>query len=402
MSSSILLARQAIFDRNLKTVAYELLYRSPDGQGPTLPFNGSIATAKVLQHAYSCIFDQGKVKTLPAFINFNAEWLYNGDLPSLKPEALVLEILEDIPMTPELVDRLQFLSDAGYRLALDDFLYDQSWDKALKIVQFVKIDIQQLSPAQLVRHVSELKKHNVTLLAEKVETYQQYNYCRSLGFKLFQGYFFCRPEPVRGVDHAASSVTMLSLIAELEDPDVTPEALEAIILREPQLVIRLLKIVNSARYALSREVSNISEAIIAIGLNELKKWVMLLTVSDCNVKTTELIREILARAKMCELMAEKYSLPPNTAFMIGLLSGMDALLNISMSEITTQLALAHEVRVALNTQEGELGKLLHDVKYFMCGSWDDLYHKQDSGGIALAYSQSLQWVMDTMQELESI
>lgn len=402
MSSSILLARQAIFDQNLNTVAYELLYRNPEGLGPVAPFNGTEATAQVLLHAYSSIFQDGKVKTLPAFINFNAEWIYNGNVPSLKPDALILEILEDVPATPELTERIKFLSDAGYRLALDDFIYDQSWDSTLEFIQIVKIDIQQLSPTQLISHLNELKQHNVTLLAEKIETHQQFEYCKSLGFKLFQGYFFCHPQLVEGWNHSANAVTVMRVVSELENPEVTAEELEQIISKDPELVIRLLKIVNSARFALSRDISNVREAVIAIGLDELKKWAMLICVSQCQVQTNELIREVLTRAKMCELIANNYQLKPNTAFMLGILSGMDAMLNLPMEELVCQLALSGEIKEALLDQEGELGTLLEDVKSFMSGAWDNLERPSESSHLATAYDQSLEWVIDAMKELHSI
>ncbi|MGH1462005.1 MAG: EAL and HDOD domain-containing protein [Neptuniibacter sp.] len=401
MSSSILLARQPIFDSKLNTVAYELLYRSPEGLGPATPFNGTEATAQVLLHAYSSIFQDGKIKTIPAFINFNAEWLYSGNLPSLKPEALVLEILEDVPVTDELLDRIENLTKAGYRLALDDFIYDKSWDAALSNIQVVKIDIQQLSPTQLLQHLHELKQHNVTLLAEKVETHQQFEYCKSLGFKLFQGYFFCHPQLVEGCKHSASSTTMLHLLAELENSNASPTSLENIISKDPDLVIRLLKIVNSARFAISREISNISEAIIALGLDELKKWTLLIGVSQCQSQTNELTRQILIRAKMCEILSATYSTKSNNAFLLGILSGIDGLLNMPLDQILEQLALANEIKTALLTHEGPLGILLEDVKHFMAGEWDDIDHCDDNSNLALAYQQSIDWALNTMKELHS-
>lgn len=400
MESSVLLARQPIFDINLSTVAYELLYRSADGAGPALPFKGTQATAKVILHAYSSILQDGKIKTVPAFINFNADWLYNGNLPGLDPAKLVLEILEDVSLSDEILQRMEQLVEAGYRLALDDFIYDHSWEPALELAKIVKIDIQQLSPTQLIEHVEELKQRNVTLLAEKIETHQEFAFCKSLGFKLFQGYFFCRPQLVEGCEHNTNAITLLNLIQELEKPDAEIDTIQQIVSKDPELVIRLLKIVNSARFAPSREISNISEAIIAIGLNELKKWSMLISISSLNSSGNELISEVLTRAKACELAAEKFGLNPSNAFLMGMLSGMDALLNLPLEDVMDQLSISEEMTTALLNHEGDMGTLLDEVIHFMLGEWDEIGSNSECEIIASAYQESIRWALETMQDLE--
>lgn len=401
MEPSVLLARQPIFDLNMKTVAYELLYRSSDGAGPTLPFNGTQATAKVILHAYSNILQDGKIKTVPAFINFNADWLYNGNLPELDPDALVLEILEDVSLSEEILMRMKSLVDAGYRLALDDFIYDRSWEPALELAKIVKIDIQQLSPTQLIEHVEELKLRNITLLAEKIETHQEYQFCKSLGFKLFQGYFFCRPQLIEGCEHKANSMTLLNLINELENPKTDLDKIESIVSRDPELVIRLLKIVNSARFAPSREISNISEAIVAIGFNELKKWSLLISISRMNTTGNELISEVLTRAKACELASTKFGINPANAFLMGMLSGMDALLNLPLEDVINQLCLSEEISDALLKYEGKMGRLLEEVIHFMMGQWTEVGSTEECEIIAKAYRESIRWALETMRDIET-
>lgn len=400
MPFSILLARQPIFDSNLNTVAYELLYRNADGDGPKLPFDGTQATAEVLLHAYSSILQNGRIRTLPAFINFTAEWLYNGDLPAVSPDVLVLEVLEDVPVTPALVERLTMISEAGYKLALDDFMYDISWEPILNLARIVKIDIQQLSPTQLVQHIEELKKHNVTLLAEKVETHQEYEYCKSLGFKLFQGYFFCRPMLVEGRKISAGTATTLELINELDRDDATPQTVETIIGKDPELVLRLLKIVNSARFALSRKISSISEAVVALGLDELRKWALLINVTQNDGKPNELIRQILTCAHMCELCAPEYKIEKTgSAFMVGMLSGLNAILDLEMPEMLNQLPISSEINLALLEHKGPLGELLQDVQHYMQGEWDELSGEAHTNLLAEAQIKSLSWVLQTLQDL---
>lgn len=400
MAFSILLARQPILDKELNTIAYELLYRDAEGMGPQLPFDGTQATAEVLLNAYSSIFQDSRIRTLPAFINFNAEWLYNGNLPALKPDALVLEVLEDVAITEKIVQRLHILSDKGYRIALDDFFYDKSWEPALALAKIVKIDIQQLSPVQLIAHVTELKKHQVTLLAEKVETHDEFEYCKKLGFKLFQGYFFCRPQLIEGRTLSCNDLTTLQLITELESEDATAQSLEAIVCKDPELVLRLLKIVNSARFSLSRNISSISEAIIALGVDELKKWVLLISTTQAPHTSNALIQEILVRARMCEKIADDYdAINPSTAFMTGMLSGIDAMLNLELSDIMEQLPVSSEVSTALLEQSGLLGQLLSDVKHYMAGEWDELNDPSLTASLKQAQEESLLWVLDTLKDI---
>ncbi len=400
MTFSILLARQPILDKELNTIAYELLYRDAEGMGPQLPFDGTQATAEVLLNAYSSIFQDSRIRTLPAFINFNAEWLYNGNLPALKPDALVLEVLEDVAITEKIVQRLHILSDKGYRIALDDFFYDKSWEPALALAKIVKIDIQQLSPVQLIAHVTELKKHQVTLLAEKVETHDEFEYCKKLGFKLFQGYFFCRPQLIEGRTLSCNDLTTLQLITELESEDATVQSLEAIVCKDPELVLRLLKIVNSARFSLSRNISSISEAIIALGVDELKKWVLLISTTQAPHTSNALIQEILVRARMCEKIADDYdAINPSTAFMTGMLSGIDAMLNLELSDIMEQLPVSSEVSTALLEQSGLLGQLLSDVKHYMAGEWDELNDPNLTASLKQAQEESLLWVLDTLKDI---
>ena len=400
MAFSILLARQPILDKELNTIAYELLYRDAEGMGPQLPFDGTQATAEVLLNAYSSIFQDSRIRTLPAFINFNAEWLYNGNLPALKPDALVVEVLEDVAITEKIVQRLHILSDKGYRIALDDFFYDKSWEPALALAKIVKIDIQQLSPVQLIAHVTELKKHQVTLLAEKVETHDEFEYCKKLGFKLFQGYFFCRPQLIEGRTLSCNDLTTLQLITELESEDATAQSLEAIVCKDPELVLRLLKIVNSARFSLSRNISSISEAIIALGVDELKKWVLLISTTQAPHTSNALIQEILVRARMCEKIADDYdAINPSTAFMTGMLSGIDAMLNLELSDIMEQLPVSSEVSTALLEQSGLLGQLLNDVKHYMAGEWDELNDPNLTASLKQAQEESLLWVLDTLKDI---
>ena len=402
MTSTVLLARQPIFDDSLNIIAYELLYRDESGAGPSASVDGTRATAEVLLHAYSSVVHKGKVITLPTFINFNTDWLFNDNLPALDPNAIVLEVLEDVVISPPLIEKLQKLSDAGYRLALDDFIYDESWDPAIQLAQIIKLDIQQLSRQDLIEHIQIVQKHNKVLLAEKIETLEEYELCKQLGFKLFQGYFFCRPQLISGNKLNTHTAVIMQLISELDNPNATTHSLKEIISKEPDLVLRLLKIVNSALFAIPREICNISQAIVTLGIDELRKWALLITIKQSGEQNSALIQQVLTRAHMCEVAALDYHINDiSSAFMVGMLSGMDAVLNLEMADIMEQLPLSEELTGALLYSKGELGILLADVKNFMHAEWDQIIYKERIHSLAVAQEKSIHWVLETLQELEA-
>lgn len=221
--------------------------------------------------------------------------------------------------------------------------------------------------------MEKLEPYKLTLLASHIETLVEFNRFRKLGFQLFQGFFFAYPEVVPGRQINGSELIMVELLAELNNPDATPEQLDRIISKDPRLAVKVLKIVNSATFSLQRSISTISEAIILLGLQELKRWALIVSMSGNLVDVPdELCRELLIRAKMCEHLAKDYQSESGLGFLVGILSGADALFSIPMNEVCQHIPLSDEVIQALVQRQGDLGLMLNDVINFSRYEWDCL------------------------------
>ncbi|WP_027856045.1 EAL and HDOD domain-containing protein [Marinobacterium jannaschii] len=395
--SDVLMARQPIFDRRLNVVAYELLYRS-NKQNVANVFDGNKATSDVLINSFTSIFDAGDIKTLPAFLNLPESFVKDDRLPAFPKELLVLEVLEDVEVNEETIAGVKRFVDAGYRVALDDFIYSPEYDPLLDMAHIVKIDLTQTKGPTLIQHVKKLQDYNVTLLAEKVETHEEFQLCMALGFKLFQGYFLSKPTIVEGRKLSGNEMVVVQLLAALENPDISPDELQQIITRDPNLTFKLLKIVNSSLYALANEIESISQAIVTLGLSEIKKWVTLISLSGNNSKPTELTRQILQTGRMCESVARQGNVvTPSTAFMTGLLSMMGAMLDITETEIFEQIAVSEEIEQAVRHQNGPAGALLCNVRHYINGEFGLMSEDENQDIYRSAYSDALEWAEESLQ-----
>jgi len=401
-NSQVLMARQPIFDRNQKVVAYELLYRTEDAQGHALFSNSEAteATSEVLLNAYTSISDAGELKRVPAFINLTRDILVEQKLPEVSKKHIVLEILEDIDPDDEVIEAVRKLHSEGYRIAMDDFIYDAKFDPLLELAQIVKVDVFELNEEQIREQVKQLRRHKVTLLAEKIETHEQLEICIELGFKLFQGHFLSKPKVIKGKKIQGSQVALMQLIQELQSPKATPEKLEELIIRDPALTYKLLRIVNSAGYSLVRQVESIAEAIVLLGLEQVKKWATLIAMSSNQDKPEELSRSLLVRGRMCEEIAQAQKLSNyGSYFMAGMMSGLHALLDIERDAMLEQVPLGDDIKNAVSLGQGEIGQVLRNVVNYENGDWDLLPMDLDGTLYDQAYRASLEWTQESMQAM---
>ena len=396
-SMKILMARQPIFNLDLKVVAYELLYRSEDGINPLPLISGDQASSRVILHSYTSVCEAGSLRILPAFVNFTQQMLEADSLPPVPPQEMVIEILEDSIVTPELIQATKRHAEAGYRIALDDFIYDKSFDPLLEIADIVKVDIRAINGSRLEEQVALLKPFKVKLLAEKVETHEEYARCRELGFSLFQGFFFSKPELLKGQSPQGNKLILMQLLSALNDPEVEIETLKQLIERDPALTFKLLRLVNSSAFGLRREVSSLQEALIYLGMAQLKKWVSLIALADNYGKPSELTRQILMLARMSELVAaQSDQVDAEQAFMAGLLLHLDALLSLSLDDILAQVDVCDKIKAALRGTPSPLGTLLHQVQQFMQGQWET-EDRSLMQAMQASYLSSLEWTRESMQ-----
>ncbi|WP_417222021.1 EAL and HDOD domain-containing protein [Amphritea sp.] len=402
MAQDILMARQPIYDANLNVVAYELLYRDINNKAPCLITDGNSATSQVLLNNYTSICQSRKMTTLPAFINLTKEMLQSEHIPEISRKHIVLEILEGMEVDDSLIAAIQRYIDAGYRMALDDFIYSPEYDPILKMVHIVKLDLLAMSDEELAQHTELLSQFNVTLLAEKIETLEEFTRCKALGFKLFQGYFLCRPQLVEGRKLSSNEFVMLELLALLTDPTATTAAVGQIVKKDPQLTLQIIRIVNSPLFNLIRKIDSIEEAVTMLGTAEIKRWCALIAFSGDKGKPDELTRHTLIRARMCELLAESSSsLSGSSAFMIGIFAGLEALLDTPKNEILEQVFLSEDIELAIREGAGPYGELLTNVDSFILGEWASLTTSYDPAQLNQAYQDSLGWVRETMEKITS-
>lgn len=395
------LSRQPIFDRNLNVVAYELLYQSEESNEVTKFLKGDQEACDVLINNFTSIYDSGTLKALPAFLNVTEGFINTDSLPSLSRHNLVIEIPANQTITSKLLNSLKKYVDAGYRLVIDDFTYTPDYNALLELAHVVRVDITQHSQSEISDHLKQIQRFKVTALAENVGSYDEYDNCYKLGFRLFQGNFLSQPTKIHGKKLTSNQAIVIHLLAALQDDEVTAATLSEITCRDPQLTFKLLRIVNSAQYNLPQKIENLTQAIVALGLNEINKWATLLALSSNNDKPSELIRQILITARMCEFIAQATeSIDPELAFITGVLSMLDALLEVEQSTLLDQLSVSEEIVKAISGYEGKAGKLLQTVNFYMIGQSSFDLPPDVKKIYAEAYFESLRWSNEAMRMME--
>tara|TARA_R110001583_G_scaffold100831_2_gene246970 strand:- start:11665 stop:12894 length:1230 start_codon:yes stop_codon:yes gene_type:complete len=399
-NNQILMARQPIFDRQLKVIAYELLYRS-DTDSDADFLDGEKASSEMLLNTYTSISDEGSTKRVPAFIHLNREMLIRQNVPQLLRKQIVIELLEDSAIDAELVEAVRKLREDGFKVALDNFFYDEKYIPLLKLVNIVKINVEQLSEQELKEHIQKLAPYRVTLLAQKIETLEHLYECVDLGFKLFQGHFLSKPQVIKGKKVATNTLALMQVVQELQRPGTTASAVERLIIKDPVLTFKLLRIVNSATYALVRKVESLNQAVVMLGMEQVRKWATLISLSSTDNKPAELSRSLLARGRMCELLAESMNYP-NTSnyFMVGMMSSINALLDMDMDTVLEQIPLNDEIKAAIGKHEGSMGMVLEATLAYERGEWERLGEFEINDAIyESAYRHSLTWAQDAMQAM---
>ena len=372
------LALQPILDIHQRTVAYELLFRS--GVTMTAEFvDGMAASASVIAHAFTYFGLEQILARQLGFININEELLMSDLIEVLPRDKIVLELLENIPVTPEIVDRCLALKAKGYVLALDDFIWSERFVPMIPHVNIIKVDLLEMDTAGLHETVRRLKGKGVRLLAEKVETKEQFELCQELGFELFQGYYFARPVIVSGRRIDAARMSLLKLLKQIQSDD-SFQQIEQTFKEHPALSLKLLKLVNSVGVAGVMVIDSIQQALQVLGMRQLQNWVLLLLYTSDNDNAPNSLMQLAARrGKLMELLSgsitNRIRRPSDfagSAFMVGLLSLVDALFGMSMQEALSGLNLADEVVLALMQREGALGQILKLVEYAEEGDFQNL------------------------------
>ena len=370
----VFLGRQPILDRKQQLFAYELLFRSGRAESGNFAsfLDGNQATATVIVNAFTQFSMADALGPYQGFIKVDHGLLFSDLINALPPHSVVLEILETVPQTPEMLARCEQLCGAGYILAVKE--RPESLDQSrplLKLAEVIKVDISHVEPARLKQLITNLKPLGKTILAEKVESNEQMQLCHALGFDLFQGYYFAHPTVIQGRRLQTSELSLLRLLGLLSQEADSSE-IEAVFKQEPVLTLNLLRLTNSAGSGMTTRITSLRHAITLLGRRQLLRWLQLLLYSGAP-GSAEAVNPLLqlaaTRGRLMELLADR---APGVgqcgrdlidqAYMVGILSLMPALVSGSMAEILAHLSVAGPVNEALRDHAGVLGKLLSLVE----------------------------------------
>lgn len=390
--STVFVGRQQIYDRELNVYAYELLFRSNTANRATIS-DGDVATSQLLINAVVEIGLENLVFGRPAFVNFTRNFLVGKNEIPFDPELMVIEILESIEPDKEIIASISRLKEVGFAIALDDYVESDHRQQLLQLADIIKVELPGYDQTQLRKDVHNLKKFPVKLLAEKVETIDEFELCKSLGFDYFQGYFLSRPQVIEGKTIANNQLAIAQLLVKLRDPSVTFDEVVDLIKQDVSLSVKLLRYVNSLAHGVRRQIDSVRQAAIRLGLQKICQIVTLIALSGIADKPLPLIETALIRARMCEIMGG--ALRPGTeeiCFTVGLFSSLDSFLDRPLKEILSELPITLEIREALLSHEGPMGRVLSSVLAFERGDWDAIrLFGTDDALIQRAYLEAVAW-----------
>ncbi|WP_170161832.1 EAL and HDOD domain-containing protein [Desulfosoma caldarium] len=394
------IARQPIFDRRLQVYGYEILYRAAFQDQEAHFHDGDEASVSVIQNLFFTMGTELFAGGRKAFVNFTENLLLQ-EAPYLLPkEWAVIEILESVKPTPAVHKACRRLKDSGYLLALDDVIVlTDSHCGLLDLVDIVKVDFQETSPAAQERIARDLHSRVPHLLAEKTETREEFYKGLEAGYTLFQGYFFSRPVIIQRKDVPVFKFNALKLIAELNRPDLDMESLHNVIKRDPALVYKLLRYINSAFFGLRHRVTSIRHALALLGEREIRKWAILSVFSRLTTKQpNELLKLSLTRARFLELLADLMGMgaQKDQLFLMGIFSVMDTLLSRPLDEALEELPLDEAIKAALLGSMNPQRVLYEIVLGYEQAKWDTLSRigselHLDPSALTARYLQAVEW-----------
>ena len=397
----IYIGRQPIFNQKMELVAYELLYRANSTRNAAGDIDHDHATTQVVINAFLDFGLEQLVGEKRAFINLPRSFIV-GDKPLPFPkERVVLEILEGMKIDEAFLNAVRKLRAEGYELALDDFIYHPNLRALVSLSKIVKIDFVALPRDQIQEHVTALREYQVELLAEKIETHEDFEFAKELGFHYFQGYFLCKPNIVSGRSLPSNRLAILRLLCELLDPNKQIAELADLVSQDVALSYKLLRSLNSSLYALPKRIDSIHHAIVYLGMQQIKQWASLIVLANIADKPSQLMVMALTRGKMCELMGETLGEKNKTGlFTVGMFSLLDALMDTQLENILVELPLATEIKAAILNREGTMGRILHAVLAYERGNWEEMdFPPSESAKFTEAYLQAVAWTDQVYQNI---
>jgi c-di-GMP phosphodiesterase len=398
-----MVARQPVYDSGMAVVAYELLYRESASALKAMVTDARRATLRVLSNAALEIGLDRLAGGVPVHVTFPRELLMPGErLVPVNPERVVVQILDDVPATRDVIEALREMRSRGHKIAIGDFSSRESDRALLTVADVVKVALSREQGAELERTVQELKGHGLKLIAEEVETIEQFERCMELGFDAFQGGFLHHPETFRAVRVPSSKIGVLRLLTELSKEDSSIEEIEQLVAQDMSMSYRVLRCINSSFYNLPRKVESIRQAIVILGLDPLRQLCSLVALQGFDDRPPNLILVAMARARMCEQLGKLIGASDSGPYFIcGLFSMLNVLTGVPIKQLVEELPLAPSIVSALVAEEGEIGAALHCARSYERGRWREVnFCGLPHNVIRAAYVDAVFWAEETRKLIQ--
>jgi len=392
--------RQPIYRDGVEVFAYELLSRDSELNRVTNT-NGDAAVAEALVEEFIGTGLERVVGPHPAFVNVSRDFILSDFCESVPKNGVVLQIAGDTPADETYLSALSHLSKQGYSIALHDFVYRDELRSLAEVADIVKLNVKSLNRSNLSQQLEAVRPFKVKTLAEAVETHEDYQYCKNLGFDYFEGFFFCKPQFAKDSPLPSNRLSTLHLLTKLQDPEISLRELELAVGQDVALTYRILRYLNSPMHALPRKVESLRHAIALVGTALIRQWASVIWLESIEEKPRELMIMAMVRAHMCQQLGVAMGKRNvDQFFTVGLLSLLDALMDRPMSVVLDELPLVDEVKDALMLRTGLLGTSLNCVEAYERCDWEKTSCATlDEKKIREAYLTSVAWSRAVIHQL---
>lgn len=399
----VFVARQPIFNRTEQVFGYELLFRSSWSNYFQNP-ESDLASLKVIANTFFLMGIDSITRGKRAFVNFTRDTLVQGYAALLPRDQLVVELMENVAPDPTVIAACETLKKAGYLLALDNFIHDNTLSPLIPLASFIKVDFRSTSSHQRRLLANAFVPRGISLIASRVESEAEFSEAISFGYSHLQGYFFCRPVIVASQDVPGSKLNYLKLLQEINRPELDLTEIEGIIKREVALSYKLMRYINSVAFGLRREITSVRQALLLLGEIGIRKWSSVIILSDLGTdKPSEIVVSSVLRGRFCELLAERGKLKDrcNDVFLLGLFSMVDVIVGRPLEELIRELPLANDLRDALLGWPNDLRQLFEVVLAYERGDWESVVNLAKGLGLSETwlpdmYRQAVEWSSDTI------
>lgn len=401
---NLLVARRSIYDAKVKVVGYHLLFENVESVNEESNRIPEALSVSYLKQAFHDDDMHSLIGSGLVMVNFSEAMLEEDIEEELQKDRILIGLNKKyILFNDKVLAAAKRLHENNFKIAVSGFTDKSEIEAYIPYAHTIMIDTKHFDNEGVTSIVNMLSGSKVKAFAENIETHESFEMCKDLGCHLFEGYFLALPNLENKQKVTSNRLTTMRLLVALDDPDITLDKVEELLSQDARLSYRLLRAVNSAAYGLPRVVNSLREAVVFLGLKQVRSWASVIVLTSLDDKPTDLMLTTMIRARMCELIAEVVGIEDTKPyFTAGLFSTLDAMLDRSKEEIFGELTLSDELRDALCNQEGMIGSMLCNVIAYGRGEWDEL----NDSGIEMetwrnAYVESVHWASTSFKEMTS-